>query len=474
MASVVIIGGGLSGLATAFELGAQAAERGRQVSLTLLEQSERLGGKAWTFEREGFRCEVGPNGFLDSKPDTLELCQRLGVADRLLRSSDAARKRFIYSEGMLHQLPESPLAFFRSPLLSVRGRLRVLTEPLTRVVPEGLDETVASFGRRHLGSEAVRKLIGPMVSGIFAGDPFALSLKSCFPIMHELEREGSGSLLFAMLRRLRHRSRTPKAKRGGPAGPGGVLTSFEAGMEFLPRSLAAAVRERFAGRIETGVEVEGLRRLEGGRWEVRASVSGQSEALTADLAIVATPAYAAADLLEPTDAALAATLREIPYAPVAVVALGYRRAEVAHPLDGFGFLIPVEEGKTVLGCLWDSSMFPGRAPEGRVLLRAMVGGARRKELAGLPEEALLRAVREDLRQIMGLTAEPVLSLVFRHPRAIPNYNVGHARRLERIEERLTGLPGLILTGNAYRGIGVNDCTRAAREVAGRALLAQPV
>jgi oxygen-dependent protoporphyrinogen oxidase len=465
MASVIIIGAGLSGLATGFGIERLAPSRGVDVSLTVLEASERVGGKAWTLRSpEGFRCEVGPNGFLDSKPETLELCAELGISGGLLRSSEAARKRFIYSEGALHQLPESPLAFFRSNLLSVRGRLRILTEPLTRVVPEGLDETVASFGRRHLGSEAVRKLLGPMVSGIFAGDPFALSLKSCFPIMHELEREGSGSLLFAMLRRMGAKRRKASAKRGGPAGPGGVLTSFPEGIETLTNSLAAAI----GGRIETGARVEEIRR-EGEGWVVRATVNGREEALPADLVIIATPAYAAARLVEPLDAPLSATLAEIPYAPVAVVCLGYRRGEVAHPLDGFGFLAPVEEGKTLLGCLWDSSMFPGRAPAGHVLLRIMVGGARRPELAGLPEEALLRAVREDLSDIMGIGAEPVLSLVFRHPKAIPNYNVGHGKRLERIEERLQGLPGLILTGNAYRGIGINDCTRSARQVAKQAL-----
>lgn len=464
MRRVVIIGAGLSGLATAFELERLAAAQGLPLSLTLLEERERVGGKVWTVEEAGFRCEVGPNGFLDSKPDTLELCERLNISSRLLRSSDAARKRFIYSEGRLHQLPEGPLAFFRSPLLSVRGRLRVLTEPLTRPVPEGLDETIASFGRRHLGSEAVRKLIGPMVSGIFAGDPFTLSLQSCFPIMHELEREGGGSLLVAMLRRMRRRRQEPQTRRGGPAGPGGVLTSFPEGMQFLTDTLAA----RLGGRLERGVRIEAIGRA-GQGWEVSAQVGARQERLACDLVIVATPAHAASSLLEPLDGELAATLRQIPYSPVSVVCLGYRRAEVAHPLDGFGFLIPVEEGKTILGCLWDSSMYVGRAPEGHVLLRVMVGGARRPELAGLPEEALLRAVKEDLAGILGIGAEPVLVRVFRHPKAIPNYTVGHAQRLAAIAERLKGLPGLMLTGNAYRGIGVNDCTRNARLAAQEAL-----
>jgi len=464
MANIVVIGGGLSGLATAFELERVAAERGLPLSLTLIEKSERVGGKAWTWEEGGFRCETGPNGFLDSKPDTLDLCERLSITPHLLRASAAAAKRFIFSEGRLHQLPTSPAGFFLSPLLSVRGRLRVLTEPLTGMVPEGLDETVASFGRRHLGSEAVRKLLGPMVSGIFAGDPFALSLQSCFPIMHEIERDGRGSLVIGMLRRMRKSRPQAKGKGGGPAGPGGVLTSFPEGIEFLIRSLAGAVR----GRVLTGAQVAAISR-EGSGWRVQAQVGGAEETLPADVLIVAAPAYGAAAMLDPVDDALAALLREIPYAPVSVVALGYRRAEVAHPLDGFGFLIPVEEGKTILGCLWDSSMFTGRAPEGHVLLRAMVGGARKPELAGLPEEALLRAVRGDIGDIMGIKAEPVLAKVFRHPRAIPNYNVGHARRLERIAARLAGLPRLILTGNAYHGIGINDCTRRARAVAAEAM-----
>ncbi|MFH0809658.1 MAG: protoporphyrinogen oxidase [Pseudomonadota bacterium] len=467
VSKLVVIGAGISGLATAFQVERLATARGLEVDVTVIEKSDRLGGKARTHVQDGFRCETGPNGFLDSKPHTLDLCADLGISDRLLPSSDAARKRFIYSEGFLHQLPESPVAFFRSNLLSVRGRLRVVSEPLTKMIPEDLDETVASFGRRHLGSEAVRKLIGPMVSGIFAGDPYALSLKSCFPIMHQLEREGSGSLLVAMLRRMFGRGSSSRKGKGGPAGPGGVLTSFPEGIESLVNPLAAAIR----GRIEMGADVREIRHRPGGGWEMRMTgASGQEETfLECDVLILATPSYATAELIEPLDASLAAQLGEILYSPVAVVCLGYERAAVSHPLDGFGFLIPVEEGKSALGCLWDSSMFPGRAPEGHVLLRAMVGGARRPELAALPEDALLRAVRQDLRRIMGLEAEPVLALVFRHPKAIPNYNVGHARRLERIAERLAALPRLLLTGNAYHGIGVNDCTRMAKEVAAKAV-----
>jgi len=199
------------------------------------------------------------------------------------------------------------------------------------------------------------------------------------------------------------------------------------------------------------------------------SLGGKAERLETDVLILAVPAYSAAEMLGPLDAPIAQVLNQIPYAPLSVCALGYRKETLEHPLDGFGFLIPVEEGRTILGCLWDSSMFPGRAPEGFALLRAMAGGARRPEIAGLPEDALIRAVKDDLRETMGIRTEPVFTRVFRHPRAIPNYNVGHGRRLEKIQARLLGLPGLVLTGNAFRGIGINDCTRNALVAAREAL-----
>ncbi len=472
MASVVVVGAGISGLTAAFYVEKFARDAGLEVETTVLEAAPRAGGKIRSEHYRGYVIEAGSNGFLDNKPFTLELCDHLGISHRLLKSRDSARRRFLYIDGRLRELPSSALGFLFSDIISWRGKLRMALEPFTKPAEEE-DETIASFVRRHLGEEALRKLVAPMVSGVFAGDPYKMSLKSAFPVMAQLEKEGGGSLVRAALKRMRRAKEMKKKlaeaekqgkrvyKPGSAAGPGGVLTSFPEGIEYLTKTLASRMRKGLLlGRAAASVERAGNEYVV--HLAKRGSVAG-------DAVVVAAPAYAAAEMLSALDSKVAEELAGIPYTKLAVVAFGYERGEIGHPLEGFGFLVPHEEGKTILGCLWDSSMFDHRAPEGKALLRMMVGGARAEEKAMLSDEELIEACRRDLRDTMGIEAEPEMVRIYRHRRAIPQYLVGHAARLERIEKGLRNYPGIFLTGNAYRGVGINDCVHQAREAAKRAV-----
>ncbi len=462
---LVVIGGGISGLAVAFRIRQRFEARGRPLELRVLEAAERVGGKIRTEVREGYRFEWGPNGFLDGKPETLDLCRDLGIEGALLPSSEEARKRYIFSCGALHRVPESPVSFFRSPLLTLRGRLRILKEVWAPTTPAGLDTSVAEFGRRRLGKEAVEKLLDPMVSGIFAGDPALMSLASCFPRIAEMERE-HGSLVRAMLALQRQRKREYGGTEpgGGPAGPAGTLTSFAEGMEHLVRALEERLGRSLQKQcVVTSLVPDGGEAAKG--YRVRFLHQGVEQEMSANAVVLAVPAYEAKRILKEMEPAVCGLLAGIPYAPVTVLGLGFARDEAPGPLDGFGFLVPYREGTPVLGSLWTSSIFPGRAPADCVFTRNMVGGWRNDWAVSEPEDDLERIVSDMLEKALGARGKVCFRSCVRHPRAIPLYFLGHARRLEAIEDRLARFPGVYLTGNAYRGIALNDCTREALRIA---------
>jgi len=465
MKRVIIIGGGISGLATAWLLRDKAAAAGAELCITLLEKEEQAGGKIKSIKADGYTCEWGPNGFLDSKPQTLDLCRAIGVEQHLHRSNDNARKRFIFSEGELHRLPEGGPTFLKSRLISWPGKLRLALEPTPFIAraPVGVDETLAAFGRRRLGQEALDKLIAPMVSGIFAGDPETMSLNSCFPRIAELERE-YGGLIRAMIMLAKKKKQEAAAGKAvsSAAGPGGVLTSFREGIQYLTDALQSSL----GALVVPGKAVASVRAAQGGGFRVLCADASEYEA---DAVICASPAFAAAGMLDTLDTELSAILRQIPYASMTVICFGYERDRIAHPLDGFGYLVPKKEGRSILGTLWDSSMFENRAPQGKVLLRSMMGGACFPQYVRLSDDEVQSRVMADLKDIMGIAAEPSLVRIFRHEQAIPQYTVGHATRLEALGERLTAHPGLILTGNSYRGIGLNDCVAAAQRASDEAL-----
>lgn len=475
MQRVVVIGGGIAGLASAHEL----LRRGPGLDLVLIEAEQRLGGNIRTSCEDGFTLEWGVNGFLNNVPETLELTEEIGLTPELLPSDQAAAKRFLFRGGRLWEIPLQPPAFFRSGLLSRRGRLRILGEPFARPRPAG-DETVFAFAARRIGPEAARIMVDAMVSGVYAGDSRVLSLKSTFPRMEEMERI-HGGLVKALIARRREAKREratagagsagPAGAKssGGPGGPAGALTSFSGGMEMLVTRLGERIGQE---RIRPGTAV-----LEVERGDTPAGVKSVGVAIPApylvrtatgdfpcDHLVVAAPARHAARFLAPLDASLARELDGIAYAGLAVVALAWNEADLAAAPDGFGFLVPRGEGLRILGCLWDSSVFPRRAPAGRVLVRAMIGGAQDPEAAGLPDAELLAITRRDLQTSMGITATPRLVRIYRHPLGIPQYLVGHADRLARIDERLATLPGVALAGNSYRGVAVNNCAKEAKEL----------
>ncbi len=460
MTRIAIIGAGISGLATAHAIERLAAQADLEVDVELLEREQRTGGKIWSIQDEGYLCEWGPNGFLDSKPMTLELCDRLGIRDQLERSNDNARKRFIYSEGRLHQLPENGPMFLKSRLISWPGKLRLAGELFVPKRTDGVDETLADFARRRLGAEALDKLIGPMVSGIFAGDPEQMSLQSCFPRIHELEQQ-YGGLLKAMISLAKQKKAEVKAGKqvASAAGPGGVLTSFVAGIQ----SLTDAAQQGLHGKVRVDATVTRLAPVEGG-WQLSLADGSQ---LDAEVVISAAPAHVLTELVRSFDSPLADLCAAIPYSPMNVVCCGYERDRIQHDLDGFGYLIPKREASNILGTLWDSSIFPKRAPEGHVLLRSMMGGATNPGAIELSDAEVLRRTRSDIEKIMGISVEPQFFRIFRHGRAIPQYTPGHADRVAAINSCLENRPGLFVTGNAFYGVGLNDCVNASNQAAGK-------
>ena len=454
MKQAIIVGGGISGMATAWLLREKALSEGIELGITLLEKEKRSGGKIWSIKDDGYLCEWGPNGFLDNKPQTLDFCKALKADGQLLRSNDNARKRFIFSDGILNRLPEGGLSFLQSSLISWPGKLRLAMEPFIPQYSSTEDETLAAFGRRRLGDEALRKLIAPMVSGIFAGDPETMSLKSCFPRIAELEAE-YGGLIKAMIRLAKKKKKDIAEGKvvASAAGPGGVLTSFRDGIQTLTDVVAA----QLGAAVKTS---QGAVRVTKGA-SVPYRVATETAEYEADLVILASPAYVSADLLEPMDAGLGELLRQIPYSSMTVACFGYERERIAYDLNGFGYLVPKEEKLSTLGTLWDSSIFENRAPAGKVLLRSMLGGACNPQYLNLSDAEVEKKVRDDLQRTMGITAAPEFIRIFRHEQAIPQYISGHGKRLEALAERVQQLPGIVLTGNSYRGIGLNDCVAAA-------------
>jgi oxygen-dependent protoporphyrinogen oxidase len=437
---VVIVGGGISGLSVAHYL-----KEGRpELEATVLEQQAEAGGKLRSSRHGGYTLDWGPNGFLSNVPETVELARSLGLEAELQPAADAAKHRLLYKDGSLRNLPTSPPAFLRSELLSPAAKLRAAAEVFAKAREE--EETVHTFVARHFGEAFAETLAGPMVLGVTAGDARKVSLDALFPRLRELERQG-GSLLRALVRAGRE-----KRQRGE-----GRLTSFRGGVQRL----SDALRERLGGSLQTEAGVTAI--LKSAKGYTVCLESG--ERLGASAVVLATPAFVSAALLASLVPEAAAELRRISYADVVVYGLGYHRIDVPRLLDGFGFLVPRGEGLRILGVLYASSLFPDQAPEDRVLLRVIAGGSLDPGFAALTEDEALEAVRRDLALSMGITAKPELAERVPWPRGIPQYELGHRARVARVMAALAGR-SLFVTGNAYYGVGLNDCVRDARRVAG--------
>jgi protoporphyrinogen/coproporphyrinogen III oxidase len=444
---IAIVGGGLSGLSAAHGL----ARRGHDV--VALEAADRAGGVLRTIDREGFLMEAAANGYLDREPATRELVAALGLSGRTRPAEAAAKLRFVFTRGALREIPLSPPKFMASDLLPLAARLRVAAELFSRR-GHGSDESIAQFGRRHIGRRATAVLVDAMQTGIFAGDVEKLSLPAAFPRMAELERKHR-SLVVALIRMRRKQG----GEAAGPA-PGGVLTSFQGGMQTLADALATSLGDRLRLRAP----VRALRR-EGDRWTAQLD-DGE---VRADALVLASPSWVTASLLRPHAPEAAEMLEAIPHAAVNAVHLAFR--ELKDPPRGFGFLVPSEENRRILGALFIHSFFPWRAPNGGALLTVMVGGARHPELAALDDAALTSVVREELRTMMGLEAVPAFVEIVRWKNGIPQYEVGHLARVAEIDARIRALSNVYLIGHAYRGVGVNECIkhglRLAEQLASR-------
>lgn len=457
---LLVIGGGVTGLTVAREVRRLRPDW----KVAVLESDPQPGGTMRSDRVEGCLCERGPNGFLTNVSFTYDFSRELGLEDRLLPAADVARNRYLWIRGKLRPVPLSPPAFLKSDLLSLRGRLRVLLEPLAGRPKAGHEDSIHDFASRRIGNEAASVLVDAMVAGIHAGDPRELSLEATFPRMQEME-ERYGSLMKAMISM--HREKKRNGGGGGPTGPGGVLTSFDQGMEVLIQTLAGEL----GGLLETGVAASGVEPdPEGYRVHI---VEDGGSYRTRQL-VVATPAHVSKGILERSFPRIAATLDEIPYAGITVACLIYKRGQFPGALDGFGFLIPRGQGPRMLGCIWVGSIFPTHVPEDRVLMRVMIGGSRDPEAVLLPEGKTVDLIHRDLGRILGpIDGQPMESVLYRHPRGIPQYVLGHPGRLRTLDRELESHPGLHLAGNAYRGIGVNDCVREARSLARRITEAAP-
>jgi oxygen-dependent protoporphyrinogen oxidase len=442
---VAVVGGGVAGLLCALRL------RQRGHDPIVFEREAIAGGKVRT-ERVGeWQLELGPAALTDNAPPTQGLFRELDLAPAIITSSEAARRRYLLREGRLRELPDSPPKLLFSRALSLGDRWRLLREPAAPSAPPGVDESVGELARRRLGPELASRVVEPMVSGVFAGDYDRLSAASAFPRLVALERE-HGSLLKALVA-------LERARRANSETAVTRLQSLRGGMGALSEALAL----RLGDSLHVRAEVIAVERDSDGLM-----VRTASGPVRVDRVILALPPEEAAGVCRPLDPGLADAYGAIPTCGIASVSLGYARPEVAHPLDGFGFLVPRVEGVRLLGALFVTSTFPSlpQAPAGQVLIRCMIGGAHDPQAADLDDQALVEVAREGLSHALGLGATPRFTHVVRWRRGIAQYLIGHRQRVATIEQRGAQL-GLYATGAALRGVGVHDVVRDANAVVER-------
>ncbi|HKS81127.1 MAG TPA: protoporphyrinogen oxidase [Candidatus Acidoferrales bacterium] len=442
----VVIGGGISGLACAYRL------RKSGIGATLLEAAVEPGGLVSTIEKDGFLFEAGPQSFQGT--DTLSaLFRELGIEKEVV-IADPKAPRFVYRHGRLHKIPMSPQALVTSSLLGAGSRWKIASEAFRKTSPPNEEETIANFVRRKFGHEILEYLVAPFVSGVYAGDPERLSLRAAFPTLEEWEREYGSVLRGAM------KSRPPKGERK-EAPP---LCSFRRGLRTMMQSLAS----KLGGAARWNACVNAIAR------DVSSSHSGfdiqfeqarQNAAIRASALIFATPAYAASHLVGRVSHSLAAILSGIAYAPVVVVAGGYQANQFQRELAGFGFLVPRSERQRTLGTVFNSILFPGRAGDGAATITSFVGGATDPEIINLPEEEIAAIVEEENAKVLHIEGPPVARGVWKHPKALPQYNLGHGHAVQNIRDAEGANPGLFFTGNYLEGPALGKCVEAAFQTA---------
>ncbi len=467
---VVVVGAGLTGLAAAHRLVTRASVTRRPLEVVVLDAKDRIGGAIWTKSVDGFTLEGGADSFITNKPWAFDLCHELGLGDQIIGTDDRNRRSFVVRKGKLLPVPEGfvlmapsklgPL--LRSPILSIRGKIRMLMDLVIPRKTDDGDESLASFVRRRLGREALDRLVQPLVGGIYTADPNELSLNATLPQFPMMEQK-HGSLIRGAIRQ----ARVAKAvERSGSGARYGLFASLSGGMGTLPQALADSLPPRTI-RMETAVR-RITRTGANQSWRVELL---DGPPIEAGGIILTTEAHASARLIDGFDPELAQGLRSIPYASSAIVTVGYRRDQIAHPLDGFGAVIPSIEGRSILAMSFLSVKFPTRAPSDSVLIRVFVGGATQADLFDLDDEELTTLVRRELGSLIGAKGEPVLTDVGRHPRAMPQYTLGHLDRVATIRRRVLRYPRFVLAGNAFGGVGIPDCVRSGQDAAGSLLLA---
>jgi oxygen-dependent protoporphyrinogen oxidase len=441
---VVVIGGGISGLACAYRLWQLG------VPVTLLEAQERAGGLIGTVEQEGFLFETGPQSF-QGTDSVLDLVRELGLEVDLCQA-DPGAPRYVVRRGRLQELPMSPQGVLRSSLLGMGSRWKLATEALRKTKPPTEEESVAQFVRRKFGHEILEYLVAPFVSGVYAGDPEKLSLRAAFPPLDEWERTYGSVLRGAMKSR--------PAKGAGQGRP--PLCSFGHGMAMLTETMAAKLGEsiKLGAWVET---VTGNDRDAG--YQIRFTQRGRAETIEARAVVIATPAYTASHMVSSLSPPLARALSGIAYAGMAVVGAGYHAKQIGTVMRGFGVLIPRVEKYRTLGIVWNSSLFPDRSGEGRTTLTSFVGGATDPEIVEKSEEEILAIVEEESSRILAITGQPIVSRVFKHPKALPQYNLGHGHSVEAVRESERAIPGLFFVGNYLEGPSIGKCVDTGSQAA---------
>ncbi|HEU4683005.1 MAG TPA: protoporphyrinogen oxidase [Nitrospira sp.] len=468
--TVAVVGGGISGLAAAFSLKARAAEAGLSIRCTVIEAAPSWGGKIVTHRIGGeLITEAGPDSFLSQKPAGLQLLEKLGLSDEVINTNETEKKAFVYTGGRLRELPEGlvvmtpgqVMPFLKSGVLSPGGLARMALDLALPAKRTTEDESLAAFFRRRFGREAFERMMEPLMAGIYAGDAGQLSIRATFPRFVELERE-HGSVIRGLMA-----SRRTTGTVASLSPRRTMFVSLKHGLDTMIAALVGRL-DKEAVTLRSGVAAESLRvrSHELGRWTYDLMLNDGS-ALSVDSLMLATPAYVSADLLRPLTPLAAGLLDMIPYASTATVAMVYPASVIGGRVEGFGFVVPRTEQRDLIAATWTSLKWPHRAPPDRLMVRCYVGGVGREAILGLDDPTLVQRVKAELRMICGVTAEPGYVEVNRWMRAMPQYVLGHLERLEEIERALSRYGGLVLTGAAYRGVGIPDCIRDGAVAADR-------
>ncbi|MFH1288520.1 MAG: protoporphyrinogen oxidase [bacterium] len=469
MKKIVIIGGGISGLSTAYYLKKFLAAKELPVEITIIEKSENLGGQIVTIRKDGFTFETGPDCFISEKPWALRLCKEIGLENDFACTKEENKKTFILNKGRLDEMPEGFMMmvptriepFLKSPLISFEGKIRMCMDLIIPRKKDNNDESLGSFVRRRLGEEVLDKIAEPLVAGIHAGNPETMSLKNTFPRFLEMEQK-YGSVIKGMLAGMENKNPPISPfKKGGLKGDlkKTFFMSLKDGLAELTDKLQELLRPDI--KIITNNKVLSISQS-----ECLYDIETENALIKdVDIVIVTTPAYIAGHLVKNFDDELSSVLLDFPYASSATVSIGFKRSEVAHPLQGFGFLVPSAEHRKIMATTWTSSKWPYRAPEDCVLLRCFLGGAMNEKMACLPENEIIKTTLDEWKEIMGISAKPVIQKAHCWIKCMPQYVMGHEKTVEKIDKLASRHPGLIINGNYLRGVGIPDCIHNSELIA---------